>query len=92
MGHLKSCGSTNPAYQLVHSHVLNPKCISIGELYGAYNDVTSEWSDGLASNIIRSAALDTSDHKHWVVFDGPVDALWIESMNTGKALHMCLSM
>lgn len=32
--------------------------------------------------IVRETVKDESGEKHWVVFDGPVDALWIESMNT----------
>ena len=31
----------------VHIEALNPKAISISELYGAFNPVTSEWSDGV---------------------------------------------
>jgi hypothetical protein len=73
-----------PGFKPVQTHVLNPKCISLGELYGAYNPTTNEWSDGLASNIIRTAVADDEQKWHWVVFDGPVDALWIESMNTGR--------
>ena len=45
--------------------------------------VTREWSDGVVAELIRNAVRDNvnPDH-HWVMFDGPVDALWIESMNT----------
>ena len=54
----------------------------MGELYGEYNLLTNEWKDGLGSTIIRTAVTDTSPDTHYVVFDGPVDAIWIENMNT----------
>ena len=31
---------------------------------------------------VRECVKDQSVEKHWIVFDGPVDSLWIESMNT----------
>jgi dynein heavy chain len=74
--------------QVIHTYRLNPKCIKMGELYGEYNLLTNAWTDGLASTIIRAAVGDTSLDRKWVVFDGPVDAVWIENMNTGElALH-----
>jgi len=52
------------------------------QLYGAVDPASGEWADGVAAKIIATSAADQSDEKHWVMFDGPVDALWIESMNT----------
>ncbi|CAE8619847.1 unnamed protein product [Polarella glacialis] len=73
----------NSQYQKVVVHCLNPKAITQNQLYGCFDEVTREWSDGIAAEEIRNAVRDAAspDH-HWVMFDGPVDALWIESMNT----------
>ena len=76
--------SEDETHQLVHVQVINPKCLTLGELYGEYNEATQEWRDGVGSNAIRNATAEAQDSYdwRWVVFDGPVDALWIESMNT----------
>eukprot|EP00898_Chlorokybus_atmophyticus_P006606 jgi/Chlat1/6947/Chrsp52S06617 len=79
---LRERGSTNEALQRTSTYVLNPKCIKMGELYGEYSALTNEWADGLASTIIRECVADTTESRKWVVFDGPVDAIWIENMNT----------
>ncbi|GBG24991.1 Dynein heavy chain 6, axonemal [Hondaea fermentalgiana] len=67
--------------QQVQRIILNPKSITAGELYGMFNDLTGEWKDGLVPHIVRSVIREESGRK-WIVFDGPVDAVWIENMNT----------
>ena len=47
-----------------------------------YNEQTREWADGVLAYLIRQHTRDQSETKHWTIFDGPVDSLWIESMNT----------
>ncbi|CAJ1382663.1 unnamed protein product, partial [Effrenium voratum] len=79
---LKKDGSTDPAHQLTKIFFLNPKSITIEELYGSFNENTGEWKDGLVAILVREAVSDSSDNKKWVNFDGPVDAIWIENMNT----------
>jgi hypothetical protein len=56
--------SSSSSPQAVHTFCLNPKAVSIGELYGDYSALTTEWRDGLVSSIIRAAITDaTPDHK-----------------------------
>uniref|UniRef100_A0A7N8WQ61 Dynein, axonemal, heavy chain 6 n=1 Tax=Mastacembelus armatus TaxID=205130 RepID=A0A7N8WQ61_9TELE len=73
--HCTEYKTNNPFYQPVKTYVLNPKSVTMGELYG-------EWQDGLMALSVRDAVSDTSDDHKWVICDGPVDALWIENMNT----------
>ena len=34
-------------------YILNPKSIRMGELYGEFNDITNEWTDGLVAQLVR---------------------------------------
>nr|XP_057922299.1 dynein axonemal heavy chain 6 isoform X3 [Doryrhamphus excisus] len=74
--------SNNPFYQPVKTYILNPKSVTMGELYGEVNNLTMEWRDGLMALSVRDAVDDTTNDHKWVICDGPVDALWIENMNT----------
>ncbi|XP_053319883.1 dynein axonemal heavy chain 2 [Spea bombifrons] len=77
---LHRSGDTN--YNLVRDFPLNPKAVSLGELYGEYDLTTNEWTDGVLSSLMRTACADDRPDEKWIVFDGPVDTLWIESMNS----------
>ncbi|XP_023311334.1 dynein heavy chain 2, axonemal [Anoplophora glabripennis] len=61
---------------------LNPKALNLGELYGEYNLATGEWLDGVISSVMRQTCSDESPDEKWILFDGPVDAVWIENMNS----------
>lgn len=61
---------------------LNPKAVTNDELFGIINPATREWKDGLFSVIMRDLANLTSDNPKWIVLDGDIDPMWIESLNT----------
>uniref|UniRef100_A0A8D1XJX3 AAA+ ATPase domain-containing protein n=1 Tax=Sus scrofa TaxID=9823 RepID=A0A8D1XJX3_PIG len=61
---------------------LNPKAVTNDELFGIINPATREWKDGLFSSVMRELAHITHDGPKWIVLDGDIDPMWIESLNT----------
>ncbi|XP_031848127.1 dynein beta chain, ciliary [Nomia melanderi] len=61
---------------------LNPKAVTNDELFGIINPATREWKDGLFSMIMRDQANMTGNDPKWIIFDGDIDPMWIESLNT----------
>ena len=43
---------------------------------------TNEWTDGVLSAVMRKTCSEGTPDEKWILFDGPVDTLWIESMNS----------
>jgi len=88
--------NNDPGYYVTRLEILNPKSITMAELYGEYKDMN--WNDGIIENIVEKAINNQFDpergtDRFWIMFDGPVDALWIESMNTvlDDNKKLCLS-
>ena len=80
----------------VRNHRLNPKALSAGQLYGEFNGLSGEWTDGLVPHLVRKCVESVesgSKGRSWVSFDGPVDAVWIENMNTvlDDNMTLCLA-
>ncbi|CAM4557085.1 unnamed protein product [Lepidochelys kempii] len=78
--------SLNKTYQIMKRRPvwtdLNPKAVTNDELFGIINPATREWKDGLFSSIMRELANVTHDGPKWMVLDGDIDPMWIESLNT----------
>ena len=76
-----------PAFnQSVKINVLNAKAQTLQELYGIMDPVTRDWTDGILSNLFRNMnkplPVGKENEIRWLIYDGDVDALWIENMNS----------
>ena len=61
---------------------MNPKSLTGQEMYGMMNTVTGEWFPGVFSEIWKKCNDKKNKQAQWIICDGPVDAIWIENLNT----------
>ena len=71
--------ANNDKHQIIK---MNPKAITNQEMYGVMNNTTNEWTPGVFSNIWAKVNNRKSPYNTWLTCDGPVDAIWIENLNT----------
>jgi dynein heavy chain len=69
-------------FPIVEVSIMNPKAVTTDELFGMYDLITKEWTDGILAVLMKNMCTSESDTNKWLLLDGPVDTLWIESMNT----------
>jgi dynein heavy chain len=73
----------NTRYPAVKWEAINPKSITINELFGNFDDSNPpQWHDGILSSVLKRICQEAKNDHRWMILDGPVDTLWIESMNS----------
>ena len=85
---LQDCLNFGHVKRVAISEYINPKALTVDELYG-YMTLAKDWLDGALSIIMRGMSKNDRDLGYtenqtakWIVLDGDIDTLWIESMNS----------
>ena len=66
-------------------HIIDSKVMSKEALYGSLDNTTREWTDGLFTGILRRVVDNLRGElgkRHWIIFDGDVDPVWVENLNS----------
>ncbi|KFG44934.1 dynein heavy chain, outer arm [Toxoplasma gondii FOU] len=64
------------------SVVMNPKAITAQQMYGVKDPLTEEWTPGIFAWLWAKYNNRALKFNTWLTCDGPVDAIWIENLNT----------
>jgi dynein heavy chain len=83
---------TVPSVRSVVYYIINPKAQGLSELYGILDPQTREWKDGILSKTFKFINEEPPERGptdkgpkeeiRWILFDGDVDAVWVENMNS----------
>jgi dynein heavy chain len=68
---------------IIHKRAkMNPKAIRAEEMFGETDKLSGEWLDGIFGAMWAKFNDRNRKDIMWLICDGPVDALWIENLNT----------
>eukprot|EP00935_MAST-01C_sp_MAST-1C-sp1_P000949 g949.t1 len=89
-----SCGGKSAIFQVLSEALsitvgtnhkmarMNPKAIRAQEMYGEVDPLSGEWTTGCFAAIWTKSNAREQKNIMWITMDGPVDAIWIEDLNT----------
>jgi len=61
---------------------LNPKGMTLDEMFGTFDKESHEWLEGAFTNFYREYATQRDLKSKWILLDGPIDYDWVENLNS----------